>query len=76
MWSNLAQANPIRDNVGRIIGYTEVASDGKTYLLNPVKRRLGYYDPRTNQTWQIYPYQMIISREGNILSTLLVNDKM
>jgi hypothetical protein len=64
----------IRDVVGRILGYRETRSDGKVYLLNPVKRVLGYYDPRTNQTWQIYPTRVLISREGDILATLLSSD--
>ena len=63
----------IRDVVGRIIGYHEIRGT-KTYLLNVVKRELGYYDEATNQTWQIYPVKKMLSREGNILGTLIGSD--
>ena len=67
----MSKTTALKDQVGRILGYREQNSDGKIYLLNKVRRRLGYYDPRTNETWQLYPIRKQISKEGDLLSTLL-----
>lgn len=70
----MANKRTLRDAVGRILGYLE-DKDNKTYLYNVVRRELGYYDKKMNQTWQTYPIKKLISREGDILTTLLESEK-
>lgn len=60
----------IRDHLGRILGYTEENSSRIT-IYTQLGRELGYYDKRTNESWKSYPSRELISRSGNIISTLL-----
>lgn len=59
----------IRDKVGRILGYYRFERD-KIILTDPVKREIGFYDIKANQTWRSYPRELI-SREGNVLGILI-----
>lgn len=66
----MGRPTAIRNHVGMLLGYYEKRGSLR-YLLSPVKRELGYYDERLNQTWQLYPIKKLLTREGDILSTLL-----
>lgn len=41
---------PIRDKNYRLLGYEIEKKDGKTELRDAAYRKLGTYDPKTNQT--------------------------
>lgn len=59
----------IRDKVGRILGYYRDKPD-KIILLDSVRREVGYYDKKKNETWRSYPRELV-SREGNVLGMLI-----
>lgn len=61
---------PLRNNVGRVLGYIDETSS-KATLYNVMSRELGYYDKRTDETWQTWPIKKLIGREGNLVITLL-----
>jgi hypothetical protein len=60
----------LKNNVGRILGYIEETST-KITLYNLMSRELGYYDKKTDETWQVWPIKKLIGREGNLVITLL-----
>ena len=70
----MAKTTALRNQVGRIVGYREFASDGKIYILNVIRKRLGYYDTTTDETWQLYPIRKLISKAGDLTSTLLEDE--
>jgi len=59
----------IRDQVGRIIGYYR-DEPGRIVLLSPVRKEIGFYDKKRNETWRSYPRE-IVSRQGNTLGILI-----
>ena len=59
----------IRDKIGRIVGYYRDKTD-RIVLLDAVRREVGYYDKKRNETWKSYPRELI-SREGNVLAMLI-----
>jgi hypothetical protein len=60
----------LKNNVGIILGYIEETST-KITLYNLMSRELGYYDKKTDETWQVWPIKKLIGREGNLVITLL-----
>lgn len=61
---------PLKNNVGRVLGYIDETSS-KVTLYNLMSRELGYYDKRTDETWQVWPIKKLIGRSGNLVITLL-----
>ena len=66
----MAKNVTLRDYLGRVLGYEE-ERDGKIYLMNQMRRELGYFDIRKNETWQTFPTRKQISKEGDLLVLLL-----
>ena len=62
----------IRDYMGRVLGYTE-ETNSKITIYNQLGRELGFYDKRTKESWMSYPSRKLISREGNMISSLLTS---
>lgn len=65
----MAKNEAIRDKLGRILGYYVHTRDRIT-LVDPMKREIGYYDIKANQTWKSFPKELY-SRSGNVLGLLL-----